>query len=121
EGMLLHTLSFPGSEVGFEQTVLTLRGEIAPAALRGAWERLAERHAVPRAAAPWSEVDLGALPPAAIESELSELLAADRRRGFDLERAPAMRFLLVRIGPAERRLVWSRHHLLLDGWSTAVV
>jgi amino acid adenylation domain-containing protein/non-ribosomal peptide synthase protein (TIGR01720 family) len=139
ESMLLHTLSFPASDVGFEQTVLRLRGGVDAAALRRAWQRLADRHAVlrtcfalqgmevplqavlPAVAPPWTEVDLTRLPPAGRERRCRELLAADRRRGFDLERAPLWRLLLVRLAAGESRLVWSRHHALLDGWSTAVV
>jgi amino acid adenylation domain-containing protein/non-ribosomal peptide synthase protein (TIGR01720 family) len=140
ESMLLHTLSFPGSDVGFEQTALHLRGEaVDAAALRRAWERLVERHAVLRTAfswqageaalqvvlhgatPPWAEVDLTALPPAAREVAYRDLLIADRGRGFDLGRAPLLRLALVRLGAGACRLVWSRHHVLLDGWSTALV
>ena len=53
------------------------------------------------------------------ERRLEELLRADRERGFDLARAPLMRWRLVRTGDGEHRLLWSHHHLLLDGWSFA--
>jgi amino acid adenylation domain-containing protein/non-ribosomal peptide synthase protein (TIGR01720 family) len=138
ESMLLHTLAFPASEVGFDRTVLRLRGPVDAAVLRRAWQRLAERHAVLRTCfawrgteaalqvvlravePPWTEVDLSALPLDEPLAAYRELLAADRR-GFDLARAPLLRLLLVRLGAGESRLVWSRHHVLLDGWSTAIV
>ena len=50
------------------------------------------------------------------ERRFSALLAADRRRGFDLARPPLMRLTLVQTAPGEHRLLWSFHHLLFDGW-----
>src|SRR5207253_8824524 len=47
------------------------------------------------------------------------LAEADRRRGFELERAPLMRVTVAEVGGG-RRLLWSVNHLVLDGWSTAL-
>jgi hypothetical protein len=52
---------------------------------------------------------------------LNEWLAEDRARGFDPSRAPLMRHALIRLGDDSWRFVWSFHHLLLDGWSTALL
>ncbi len=163
ESMLLHSLAFPASDVGFEQTAIRLGPALDPAgavdavdpvdavgsvdaaaaidagALRRDWRRLAARHpvlrtcfawqgmasplqiVVPVAEARWAAIDLSAVP-AAMRSECQRAaLAADRARGFDLARPPLMRFLLIRLGEDGSFLVWSRHHLLLDGWSTAIV
>ncbi|PYQ59014.1 MAG: non-ribosomal peptide synthetase, partial [Acidobacteria bacterium] len=35
---------------------------------------------------------------------------------FDLSRPPLLRLALARTGERTRRLVWSSHHILLDGW-----
>src|SRR5262249_6561663 len=107
ESMLLHTLSFPASDVGFEQMALRLPSPLDRAALRQTRRRLTERHAVlrpgfawpggdggalqvvlPAVEPPWAEVDLAGLPPEAGERAWRDLLAADRRRGFDLARPP---------------------------------
>jgi non-ribosomal peptide synthetase component F len=42
---------------------------------------------------------------------------ANRARGFALDRAPLMRVALIRTGAREWELLWTHHHLLLDGWS----
>ncbi|WP_043367944.1 non-ribosomal peptide synthetase, partial [Cupriavidus sp. WS] len=56
---------------------------------------------------------------AGCEPALDRFAADDLARGFDLERPPLMRLALIRTGPRRHHLVWTVHHLLLDGWSTA--
>ncbi|WP_179381899.1 amino acid adenylation domain-containing protein, partial [Streptomyces sp. SA15] len=77
---------------------------------------------VPRAVQlPWRNVDLSALPEAERAAETERLLAADRADRFDPATPPLMRFTLLRLGPAAHRLVFTHHHLLLDGWSMGLL
>src|SRR2546429_288176 len=46
--------------------------------------------------------------------------AEPARQPFELERAPLLRGLLMRLGDRERVLVLSFHHIVTDGWSQAV-
>jgi amino acid adenylation domain-containing protein len=140
EGMLLYLLvSGAGSQVYFDQFVCTLRGPCDGAAWRRAWERVVARHGALRTfflwekrdrplqvvrrqvAVPWTEEDWRQVPAAERRERLAAFLAADRRRGFDLGAAPLVRFALLRLGEAEFRFVWSFHHLVIDGWSLALV
>src|SRR5205085_5133042 len=41
--------------------------------------------------------------------------------GFDLNEAPLMRVSLVLLNPTTYQIVWSYHHLLLDGWSISLL
>ena len=50
---------------------------------------------------------------------MADLLVADRRRGFDMARAPLLRLTLVRYGETKNRLIWTFHHAVLDGRSFA--
>ncbi|WP_058088892.1 non-ribosomal peptide synthetase [Aquabacterium parvum] len=52
---------------------------------------------------------------------LDALAAQDLARGFDLAKPPLMRLTLVRIGDQRHHLIWTRHHLLMDGWSTSLL
>ncbi|WP_183300986.1 non-ribosomal peptide synthetase, partial [Cupriavidus alkaliphilus] len=70
-------------------------------------------------ALPLTEHDWSAQPPEALPAALDRLAAADLAQGFDLECPPLMRLTLVRTGPGRHHLVWTVHHLLLDGWSTS--
>ncbi|MFF5868428.1 condensation domain-containing protein, partial [Pseudomonas sp. NPDC012596] len=41
--------------------------------------------------------------------------------GFDLQVAPAFRLTLVRLGQALHRLIFTHHHILMDGWSLSAL
>jgi amino acid adenylation domain-containing protein len=45
----------------------------------------------------------------------------DHRRGFDLSQAPLMRVVLLRLKDDHYRMLWTSHHILLDGWSIPVL
>ena len=55
------------------------------------------------------------------EQEIAEYLREDRRRGFKLEAAAKMRVCVMRRGEQRWEVIWSHHHMALDGWSSAVV
>ena len=65
----------------------------------------------------WEEQDWRAFSDVEREKRLADFLAADRRRGFDMEHAPLFRLTLLRYGEADNRLIWTYHHILLDGRS----
>ncbi|POM25369.1 Gramicidin S synthase 2 [Actinomadura rubteroloni] len=128
EGMLFHTLyEQDGPDPYVTQIVLGLRGPVDAARLRAALGALLDRHAALRAAfrhegldrpvqvvyrdvpVPWRAVDR--------PGDLAALLAADRARRFVPARAPLLRATLVRLGADDHRLVLTKHHLVLDGWS----
>ena len=52
------------------------------------------------------------------DREVQRLLARERAEGFDLAAAPLLRVTLARLSDTEVQLVWTFHHVLLDGWST---
>ncbi len=139
EGMLFHALLAPGSDVDLVQYVFTLRGRVDAPALRRAWERVLDRHSVLRTGfergegerprqvvhrsvqLPWEEADWRGLSAGEQHERLAALLRSDRSRGFDPSRAPLLRVALARVAESEFRLVWTHHHLLLDGWSAPPV
>ncbi|MEU2361292.1 amino acid adenylation domain-containing protein [Streptomyces noursei] len=121
------------------QLILTLDGPLDTVALRRACHRLLQRHSGLRAGftdhgvsepvqvvlgaceIPMDELDFHALGEEQRRTALEELLAADRARRFDLARPPLLRFTLVRMGARRHHLVMTNHHILSDGWSTAVL
>lgn len=63
----------------------------------------------------------GALTGSDQEEVLAEWLARDRRTGLDLAGPSVMRLSLLVFGPRRSVLVWTFHHALLDGRSSAIV
>ncbi|WP_238578810.1 amino acid adenylation domain-containing protein, partial [Inquilinus limosus] len=53
------------------------------------------------------------------EPGIAEIARWERERGFDLSAPPLMRVLLLQMAEDRHRLVWTFHHILMDGWSTA--
>jgi hypothetical protein len=139
QGLLFHTLLAPESGLYIDQFVLELGGDLDVAALGRAWREVAGRHAILRTSFHWENLgkplqvvhretelnvesyDWRAHTPAAREGLLEEFLEADRRRGFDLSAPPLMRLAVARVGEDTHLFVWSFPHIILDGWSAAIV
>jgi amino acid adenylation domain-containing protein len=139
QGLLFHSLAAPGTGVYVEQVVVHLDGHVATDHFFNAWNRVVQRHEILRTAfcwtngaAPFQVVDPNASvetslqdwrsePIAAQEKRLTEYLAADRRRGFDLSRPPLLRMMLVRRDDDRQTCIWTFHHILLDGRSIRLV
>ncbi|MGH9370512.1 MAG: amino acid adenylation domain-containing protein, partial [Vicinamibacterales bacterium] len=68
---------------------------------------------------PWQIHDWSALDPERAEEALERYLEEDRTRGFDLARAPLLRFALFRTPERAWWFLWTSHHISLDGWSQA--
>jgi amino acid adenylation domain-containing protein len=133
--MLFHTVLDPSSEAYVEQECVTLHGELDIPAYEEAWRLVVAHHPVLRTSFHWEDLDnpLQVVHRAAEvrpefldwrgltrpdqDAELTHYLATDRQRGFDLEQAPLMRLALARVADDAHHLVWTFHHLLIDGWS----
>ena len=138
QGLHFHTRYAPDSGVYFEQFCCHIRGVFKAAAFQRAWHNLIERHSVFRTSFPWegldqpvqavsAEVELDyshedwrGMSPDDQQQRLMTFLETDRRRGFDLCQAPLMRLAVIQLDDESHQFVWSVHHLLLDGWSTAL-
>ena len=139
QGMLFHSLCARQPGVDVEQLLITLPEALKTDPFERAWRWAAQRHAILRTVFHWEEADQPfqavhagvepelvwhdwrALAPADRERRWEELLSADRRRGFDLRTPPLWRLAVVQVKPREYRLVFTFHHLLLDGRALVVL
>ena len=139
EGLLLHALRAPGSEVYCEQMSFQLRGALDAAAFERAWQELFRRHAVLRTAFVWKgldeplqvvhesvrlpldRLDWRGLAAGEQARRLADFGRADLARGFDFSDPPLMRLTLIRTHEQTHELVWGYHHILLDGWSVPLL
>jgi amino acid adenylation domain-containing protein/non-ribosomal peptide synthase protein (TIGR01720 family) len=131
QGLLFHSLYETSGSLYFEQIVLTITGPLDPARLERAWQRVAARHPLLAASVTWEGIPEPVLlvprgPRITVtfhDAELAGLdrfLADDRARGFELDES-LMRVAVLREGDGVHRMIWSHHHLLLDGWSAQLV
>jgi len=65
-------------------------------------------------------IDLSGLPETIREDRASHLAAEESVRPFDLSRGPLIRLVLFRLRPDEHIALLNLHHIISDGWSTAV-
>ncbi|MFD7161870.1 amino acid adenylation domain-containing protein [Streptomyces violascens] len=69
----------------------------------------------------WTEVDLTDVPEAAVGAEVKRRTDEEWLRRFDVGDAPLTRFTVYRLGAELHRVVWTAHHILVDGWSLSAV
>jgi len=66
-------------------------------------------------------IDASGQSPSSTEAIWSALLEREVTQPFDLVRGPLARVKALRVGPDEHRVTFTAHHMVCDGWSTAVV
>lgn len=135
EGFLYHSVADGDAGVFVTQVVLDLTGEIAPDAFRAAWESAVVHHDMLRTIFLWDGLDEPVqvvrsavdLPFDTLDwseaktDDTAEFLRRDRQKGFDLSQAPLMRVTLIRKSSTAWTVIWTFHHILLDGWSSQIV
>ena len=132
EGMLYHTLKNPESAVYVGQHVMELQGADSRL-LREAWRLIVAQHMSLRSVFAWKALSRPVqIVYRAYEPDWQELdfqtrddaaawLAADAASRFDLDERPPSRLAWLKLSPERGMLVWTRHHLLVDGWSAQLV
>ncbi|MDW6003284.1 non-ribosomal peptide synthetase [Vibrio mangrovi] len=134
QGMLFHTLAEPQKGLYLNQSLIDFHGELDTDALQQAWQALIDHHPVLRSGFIWEGLDIplqyvssnaaldwqkltlsgGEL----LEDSLRELADAELQQGFDISHPVLMRLKLIRIREDYHCLIWTRHHLIVDGWCT---
>lgn len=119
-----------------ESVTLWMRGPLDLEALQAALSQVADRHESLRATfstdgltmvvaaagdLSFELVDASSLAPSSREAQWSSLLQQEVTVPFDLTRGPLARVKVFRAAADEHRVVFTAHHIVCDGWSTAVV
>ena len=136
---LFHSVAATPSAGGLEQWRFEIAGPLDPACLRDAWSLLLERHAILRTAftteasaeplqvversvdLPWREEDLRGRQADEQEAHIRAIVEQELSRGLDLAHAPLLRLILVRLDEDRYDLLWTTHHLYIDGWSWPIL
>ncbi|WP_254897273.1 non-ribosomal peptide synthetase [Amycolatopsis sp. Hca4] len=137
-GMLFHSLLDAGNTDAYvDQARMLLDGVRDPDAFAVAWQQVADRTPVLRTELVWEGVeeplqlvrhravvpvarhDWRGLSEAEQAEQLERLSAEDAATGLDLTTAPLMRLAIVALTHDRVLLMWTSHHIVLDGWSLA--
>lgn len=139
QGILFHVLSAPDSGVYISQTTCILQGNLNLLAFEQAWQEVVNRHSALRTGFVWeglekpvqivyrevkleiAKYDWCQLDVANQQARLQDYCLADKMRGFDLAKPPLIRLTIIKIAAESYQLVWTSHHLVLDGWSGVIL
>jgi amino acid adenylation domain-containing protein len=142
KGLLYHTLYDRGQADSFayvNQLIFVFHGTLDTDHWETSWNAMIERHDTFRSLFLWEETeeplqvvckqirmplhqeDWSTLPPETRSESLIRFLEFDKKRGFSLDEAPLMRVTVIKEEAHKYRVVWTHHHILLDGWSAALV
>nr|WP_238348837.1 non-ribosomal peptide synthetase [Pseudomonas lactis] len=135
QGMLFHTLYEQAAGDYINQVRVTAEG-LDVLRFQQAWDATVQAHDVLRSGFFWEgqlewpcqvvyrdarlpieELDWRCMPER--ELALQNLQQDQRRQGFDLGKAPLARLLLVRTDEQRHELIYTHHHILMDGWSNS--
>ncbi len=140
-GLFFHYLMDSDTGAYFEQNIIDLGGDIDVSLLSQSFQLLVDRYDVFRTLyrqgegqepfqvilSPWTVAleitfqDLSPLPAEERQQALAAAKEADAQRKFKLEKELPMRILLFKTSAQTHRLIWSHHHLTMDGWCMGIV
>jgi amino acid adenylation domain-containing protein len=139
QGMLAHALQEGRLDPYFYQSTFDIDGALDAGAFARALQAVVAKYPVLRLDYRWEEIarpvqivyragvaecallDWRGQDDAAQERALAALLAEEREQGFDFRRAADNRLRLIRLADERHCLVWSYHHIALDGRSLALI
>ncbi|TPG68112.1 amino acid adenylation domain-containing protein [Brevibacillus laterosporus] len=138
-GMLFHSLKDKDHHTYFEQLDFPIQGELNVALVEQAANQLISRYSILRTAFLYKNVskplqvvlkqrpikvdyrDICHLNEQQQQTYLTELKNTDKAKGFSLTSDALMRYTVVQTGDTSWNLIWSYHHILMDGWCFGIV
>ncbi|MCK9776010.1 amino acid adenylation domain-containing protein [Pseudomonas syringae] len=131
QGMLFHTLFEQEAGNYINQMRIEVSGLDVPR-FRAAWQATLDAHEVLRSAfishlQPALQVVLRDVRMPFVELDartqssgwIDQWADADRRQGFELVHGPLLRLAVLRTGEQSHQLIYTSHHILMDGWSSS--
>jgi len=138
-GLLFDSVTAESTGMYLIQLEYFLTGSIRREAFEQAWQGTVKRHAILRTSFHWDDMekplqvvhkeaaipmafeDWSALSEVERDAKLAEFRTADREGGCDFEAAPLTRLALFKVADNSYRLLWSFHHILMEGWSASLI
>ena len=139
QGILINALRNPNSGVDIEQICIHIKENLDIPNLVRAWEMVLSRHEVLRTSFDWEGgndpvqhvheyvslpfdvLDWRGDRTEELDEKLVSFLQTDRLQNFDPSKTPLLRITLIRLGCSEYKLIWTFHHILIDGRSFPII
>lgn len=139
EGILFHNLLDAEEDTYFRQSAYRIEGSLDVEAARKSFNDLSARHDILRTVFTYSKgmkplqivlkqrdvdfyyEDLRPLSPAGKEQYLEEFKQSDAKKSFDITRDVLIRISIFRREENSYELIWSDHHILMDGWCRKIL
>jgi amino acid adenylation domain-containing protein len=142
EGMLFHYILDEKTTASFLQTVFTiemLQGEMDLKLLQDSFNRLIARYDILRTFFSHHKTkkprqivlkkweinihfeDISHLDHKSKEEYIENFKTSDRKQGFNLVKEIPTRVSMIKISPTGFRLIWSSHHIIMDGWCEGIL
>ncbi|MBF0573318.1 MAG: amino acid adenylation domain-containing protein, partial [Desulfamplus sp.] len=139
EGILFHSLMDQGGATYFEQACFNVKGDVYIPLFEQAWNELIKRHDILRTIFVLKNVpqplqvvlkqrelkidvrDITHLDLESQSKEIEKFRVNDRHTPFDFAKDILIRVTLFKRGDGVYTLVWSFHHIIMDGWSVSVL
>ncbi len=139
KGILFYNVLEPDSVAYFEQATLYFYENINIDLLKTSFKLIQKRYEVLRTAfyyriancpkqvvlddrvLEFSYEDLQYLGVSKCEKYINKYKKADMKKGFDLEKDNLMRIKLFQESEEKYTMIWSCHHIIVDGWSNAII
>ncbi|MEM1252994.1 MAG: amino acid adenylation domain-containing protein [Cyanobacteria bacterium P01_H01_bin.21] len=135
QGILFHTLYSPEESLYVNQFCFHLKGTLNVEILKQTWQRVSQRHPILRTVFVWQDLpqplqvvlrqsniswhiaDWRSHSAKTQTEKLTKLLQRDREAGFQLSETSPIRLTLIQLADDRHEVIWSFHHILIDGWS----
>ncbi|MGB0521648.1 MAG: amino acid adenylation domain-containing protein [Flammeovirgaceae bacterium] len=136
EGMLFHCLYEKDLNTYLEQFVCELQGPLHYQHFEDAWAHIIQSHSALRTAVvhrafkmpmqyvykkvalPLQKLDWTQYSAQEQQEKFTALIEEDKQQEFDFTVAPFLRLILIKCSEQVHKLIWTTHHLCIDGWST---
>jgi len=138
EGMLFHAMLDKESKAYFQQMQMEVQGEVDVTLLEESLNAVIERYDVLRTVFMYEKVkspiqlvlnrrkagiyyeDISGMEAEAKEHFMADFIESDKKNGFELTKDALIRLSVIKMHKESYRIIWSYHHIIMDGWGLGI-
>ncbi|MGB7605430.1 MAG: condensation domain-containing protein, partial [Lutisporaceae bacterium] len=139
QGMLFHTIMDSTSSAYFEQSRLSIEGQIDISLFEKSFNLIIEKYDILRTVFLYEKVsqpvqivlrkrtgsirykDISDLKEEERQSYIEDFVKQDKIQSFELSKELPMRIAVIKTGEEEYEIIWSYHHIIMDGWCLGII